>query len=55
MKKDNCPQISQITQTLTAEVAPEGFKGYQTAASQACLDHLCNLRNLRRKSAQETL
>jgi hypothetical protein len=51
--KNRCPQLSQITQTLTAEVAPEGFQGYQTDAFDPCLDHLCNLQNLRIESTQE--
>jgi hypothetical protein len=51
MKKNRCPQIAQITQTLTAEGAPEGCKGYQTDVSAAYLDYLCNLRNLWTRSA----
>ena len=48
-------QISQITQTVEPKVRLRGFKGYQTDASQDCLQRLCNLRNLLRESLQDKL
>jgi hypothetical protein len=51
--KTRYPRISQITQTVTAKGASVGCKEYQTDASQACLYHLCNLRNLWINSFQE--
>jgi hypothetical protein len=49
--KSKYPQISQITQMVTAEEMWGGSE-FQ-AAPLSCLHHLCNLRNLRRHSFKE--
>jgi hypothetical protein len=49
------PQISQITQTVDAEVRLWGYKGFQNRRVRPCSPDLCNLRNLRRKSVEENL
>ena len=53
--KTKDPQISQITQIVEAERRLWGYKGYQNGRVQTYLRGLCNLRNLRRKSIQESI